>query len=168
MNIKDVTEFINNNKTLLDNLKTDASDVISDVKTLELIKTSSEQASKFVDALSGKIVIENGQDRLSALNAAITGFENELSETDDTLQQMALNKRIAVLEQMRANVQVAAGFNEIIAFTDDEKTKIEDLLKKAETDINNRKKVKVAIDIVTSLIGLAARIAANASTFGIT
>lgn len=166
MNIKEITDFINSNKVMFNQLKNPTNNIVDDVKSL-FIKESYDQAAKFVAALGKNISAGGGADRLNALNAAIEGLNVKLSVTDDALMQADLNDRIGNLLQLKANVQVAAAFNSVVAFTDGDKTAIVNLLTRAGKDIDNRKTVKTAIDITINLIELAASIAGKAATFGV-
>lgn len=166
MDLKEILDFTKKNKELLDDLKKTTGDVISDAKAL-VIDNNKKRAEAFVATLGEKIKVESGEDRLRALNAAILELQRDLLETEDTLREMAINKELAVLLQMRANVQVAAGFNEVVAFSADERDEIAALLKRAEDDIDARKDLKTAIDITISLAAIAAKIAGKAAIFGI-
>ena len=166
MNLKDITDFISSNKDMFNQLKDPAITIVDDVKSL-FVKNSYNQAAKFVAALNDNISAEGGADRLAALNAAIDGLNVKRSATDDDLIQADLNDRIGNLEQLKANVEVAAAFNSVVAFTDDDKTSIANLLTRAGSDIDNRKTLKTAIDITVNLIELAATLAGKAATFGI-
>lgn len=166
MELKEILDYIKKNKELLGELQRSASDTISDVKAL-LIENNQRRAAAFAAALDEKINVEGGEDRLRALNAAILELERDLLETDDTLREMAINQQLAQLLQMRANVAVAAGFNEVVAFTREERDEIARLLNRAEQDIEARKDLRTAIDITVKLLALAAKIAGKASTFGV-
>ncbi len=80
---------------------------------------------------------------------------------------MQINNELATLLQVRANVGMAAGFNEVVAFSDEEKNDIVRLLNQAEEDIVARKNLRTAIDITVRLISVAAKIAAKGGSFGI-
>ena len=166
MDLKEILDFIKKNKQLLDELQKSTGDVISDAKALVMEKNK-KRAAAFVAALEKKIKVEGGEDRLRALNEAILGLQREQLETEDTLREMAINHQLAQLLQMRANVAVATGFNEVVAFTAGEREEIVRLLKQAEEDIEARKDLKIAIDITVRLIAIAAKIAGKAATFGI-
>ncbi len=166
MNLKEILEFIKKNKELLDDLRTSASDVISDAKTI-VIKNNKDRAAAFVASLDKKVNVEGGEDRLRAINTAILELERELLETDDTLEEMSINHQLARLLQIRANVAVAKGFNEVVAFTSTEKKEITGLLKKVEADIEARKDLKTAIDITVKVISISAKIAAKVGSHGI-
>lgn len=166
MDIKELIDFINGNKEMFSQLKDPAKNIIDDVKSL-FIKESYEQAAKFVAELDKNISVGGGDDRLNALNAAIDALEIKLDVTDDELMQADLNDQIGNLLQQRANMQVAGAFNSVVAFTEDEKIAISDLLTRAGKDIENRKTVSSAIDITVNLIDLAAKICGKVATFGI-
>lgn len=166
MNLKDIIDFVKENKKLLDELKRSTGDVISDAKSI-LIENNKNRAAAFVAALDEEFHVEGGADRTEAIDVNIKELEGKLKEADDPLQEMSINHQLAQLYQIRANENIAKGFDSVVAFDDSEKEEIANLLKKIEADINARKNLKKAIDITVNVISIAAKIAGKAATHGL-
>lgn len=166
MNLKDIIDFVNENKELLDGLKNSTSDVISDVKSI-LIEKNKNRAAAFIAGLNERFHVEGGADRTEAIDVNIEELEGKSREADDPLQEMSINHQLALLKQLRANENIAKGFDAVVAFDDSEKEEIASLLKKVEADINARKNLKKAIDITVNVISIAAKIAGKAATYGL-
>ena len=166
MDLREILDFAEENKDFMGELRKTASDTITDAKAM-MIEKNKRRAGMFVAALDEKIKVEGGEERLRALNAAILDLEREKQEVGDSLKEMAINHQLAQLLHMRANVEVATGFNSVVAFSDDEKEEIVKLLNQAENDIEARKNLKTAINITVRLIAISAKIAKKAATHGI-
>lgn len=166
MELQELLDFIKKNKDLLDDLKSSTSDLISDAKAI-LVENSANRAKQFADAIKDKFRIRDGEQRRKALDDAILDVEKQLLETEDILEEMALNIRLSELLQLRANATVAGAFEGIIAFPDEEVERIQRLLKQVDEDIEARRDLKTAMGIVTRAISVTAQIAGRVATGGI-
>lgn len=165
--LKDIVDFIKDNKNLLKRLEAATGDLISDLEG-NRIKTHLAVAQQFVAAAKAGTRYEGSvEDRAAAVDAEIDVINRRLETEADSLNRMLLHRQISLLQGVQGSEELASTLSAVVIFTDQEITELAVTIAKAEQDIRLRKTVKAGIDAVTELLTAAASLAGKVATSGL-